>query len=144
MSNEPATRARRVTAVGLALAAILGAGAFYLWRWEPRSHVPSDVAYWYRVQFKPGQIRPGWKLLAVGRNAEHPALLVHHVQVPAAVAGDLVMMGNSQRNRLVAEVACPGRDHPIWSKLRRRHDVRIALSSDRGEFAVVGCRDEVF
>jgi hypothetical protein len=80
----------------------------------------------------------------VGRDPAHPELLVHHVQVPAAVAGDLVMMGASERNRLAAEIACPRSDHPIWAKLRRRHDVSIALETERGEFAAVGCRAEVF
>jgi hypothetical protein len=144
MSVEPTRRSWRIAAVALVLAVGVATGAFYVWRWEPRSHVPSDVAYWYRMQFEPGQLRPGWNLLSVGRDADHPQLLLHHVQVPAAGAGELVMMGNAERNRLAGEVACPGRDHPIWRKLRRRHDVRIVLSSERGEFATVSCRDQVF
>jgi hypothetical protein len=144
MPAAPTERSWRGAAAALVVLVAAAAAAYYVWRWEPRSHVPSDVAYWYRVQFKPGQIRPGWNLLSVGRDAAHPELLVHHVLVPGAVAGDLVMMGTSERNRLVAEIACPQRDHPIWTKLRRRHDVRIALQSERGEFAGVGCRAEVF
>ena len=126
----------------LVLAAITGA-IWYARVWEPRSHVPADVAYWYRHQFEPGQLQPGWVLLSVGRDADRPAALVHRVEVPSAVAGDLVMMGSSERQRLVAEIACPPADHEIWSKLRRRHDVVIDLVTDKGEFASVSCRGEV-
>jgi hypothetical protein len=106
--------------------------------------VPAEVTYWYRQQFEPGQIHPGFVLTGVGRDAERPQVLVHRVEVPDASAGELVMMGAGERGKLVARIACPGRDHPIWTKLTRRHDVEIQLSSAKGMFAAVSCREELF
>lgn len=143
MPAEPLRRSRSIAA-GLVLLAAAGGAGWYAWNWEPRSYVPSDVAYWYRMQWKPGRLHPGWSLLSVGRDAQRPQFLVHRVQVPSPLAGDLVMMGASERGRVVAEVACPDAEHPIWEKLRRRHDVRIELQTERGAFAAVDCRAEVF
>ena len=136
-------RARLILVAGLVLAALAG-GVWYVTVWEPRSHVPADVVYWYRRQFEPGQLRPGWRLTSVGRDVDRPNVLVHRVQVPGEFAGDLVMMGTSERRRLVAEIACPAGDHEIWRKLRRRHDVVVELITDKGEFATVSCRAEVY
>jgi hypothetical protein len=133
-----------MVAIVLPILVAAGAAAWYAFRWEPRSHVPADVAYWYRQQYVGGQLRPGWVLRSVGRDADHPAILVHRVEVPSAVAGDLVMMGQAERRRLVGGIACPPADHPIWSKLRRSHDVVVVLSTDKGDFATVPCRNAVF
>jgi hypothetical protein len=131
-------------AVALVVLGGIGAAVWYVSFWEPRSHVPAAVAYWYRQQFEPGQIQPGFVLVGVARDPERPQVLVHRVEVPDASAGDLVMMGAGERGELVARIACPGRDHPIWAKLTRRHDVEIELSSAKGKFAAVSCREQLF
>lgn len=139
-------RSRTALAVaGGAALVVLGLGLFWVFAWVPRTHIPAEVVYQYRIQFEPGrQLAPGWKLLSVGRNIDRPSVLVHRVEVPPALAGELVMMGGSERGRRAASIACPEASHPIWSQLTRRQDVEVELYTDQGKFETVSCRASVF
>ena len=130
------------------ITAFVGLGLVLVLVWQsqlrqPRSHIPADIVYEYRRQFTPGQIRPGWRLLSVGRNVDHPSSLVHRVAVPPELAGELIMMNGWTRRSRVAEVACPSASHPIWSQLTSAQDVEVELSSERGAFDTISCRAEL-
>ncbi|MDX1384532.1 MAG: hypothetical protein R3190_12850 [Thermoanaerobaculia bacterium] len=134
--------ARIALAVGVAV--IVGAGiAWSTGAFRARTHIPANVVYEYRQGFTPGQLAPGWKLLSVGPNVDDPTQIVHRVEVPAALAGEIVMMSGSDRNAQVAEVACPPADHEIWSRLSRGHDVVVELYTEKGAFDSVSCRSAV-
>ena len=129
-----------ITLVGLTLA--------LTWVWQTLlcpspAHIPADIVYEYRLRYTPGQIQPGWRLLSVGRNVDRPATLVHRVEVPPELAGELIMMNGWTRRSKVAEIACPSASHPIWSRLTRGQDVEVVLSSERGAFDTVSCRAEM-
>ncbi len=112
---------------------------------EPLTYVPYPVANQYRKQQKPRLLRPGWRLIKVGRRVDHPQALFHEVHVIPEIAGDLVMMSHWKRSQLVGEIACPPADHHIWESLATGQDVEIDLSTEkRGVFATVSCRDAVF
>lgn len=125
--------------VVLASAAAMACDVF-----TPRSHIPAEVVYEYRRQFAPGQLAPGWKLLSVGPNVDDPTQILHRVEVPPALAGELVMESGSARGRRVAEIACPDRSNEIWGELTRRQDVVVVLYTDKGEFDRVSCRSALF
>ena len=64
---------------------------------EPPRHVDSDVAFEYRTRVATGSIHPRWQLNRVARRLEEPTKLVHEVEVPPEMAGDLMMMSRRKR-----------------------------------------------
>jgi hypothetical protein len=140
--SDGASKRWPLVALVVAIAAA-AAGFWYLRIWEPRSHIPAEIVYQYRTQFDPGQLEPGYTLISVGRNVEDPTMLMHRVQVPPALAGELVMLSANQRGERVAAIACPDAEHEIWQQLTSRQDIAVQLFTEKGEFAVVRCRSEV-
>ena len=137
----PLPRIPRMLTIVSAAVLVVGVGiAWFTDAFASRTHIPAEVVYEYRSQFQPGQLAPGWILRSVGPNVEDPTRIVHRVEVPAALAGELVMMGNSKRGSRAAEVACPASDHPIWTKIGRGQNVEIELHTEKGPFETISCR----
>ena len=132
----------KTVAIG-AFVVLAGATAWYLGLGQSRTHIPANVVYEYRTQFSPGQLAPGWTLLSVGPNVDDPTKIIHRVEVPPALAGELVMLSGSRRARRVGGVACPDAAHPIWTKISRLQDIQIELYTDKGTFDTISCRSAV-
>ncbi len=106
-------------------------------------HVEADLVYRHGLDFpSPRPLRRGWTRVWVGRDLERVDMLIHRVVVIPEFAGDLMIMPGGQRERMVAEIACPPLDHAVWEELTAGQDIEIDLeTAERGHFTTISCRD---
>jgi hypothetical protein len=114
--------------------------AFALAGCQERTFIPSEVVRPYVARQSLGQLEPGWVQRSVRRDPERPTRIVHTVEVPPEVAGELVMMSGGERARLVAGVVCPDGADPIWQELDRGQDVVVDIVTESGPVEQISCR----
>lgn len=116
------------------------ASVFALVGCQERTFIPSDVVRPYVARQIQGQLEPGWVQRSVRRDPERPTRIVHTVEVPPEVAGELVMMSGSERARLVAGIVCPDESDAIWRELGRGQDVEVEIVTESGPVERISCR----